>query len=392
MASGLVGVGRRCHRFLMLRDAQKSQASTDDRQTMVFVNEQRTTERRFGPEFVAQHRRNMGKYPPEQRQLTYEIAVNDEYEPWRQWLDDQLALLPGSTADVMAHRIWLDEHFWPVNFELAAGAGLRAAGLRVAYEQDWDGVTPDWTVLLKNGKPLAFVEVHTDQPPQGTFGQMRAWHGLVERLKAIPVPVVLQLASGGGPVSPPDAGTAKRIAKDLKIKLLQQPWANMFLSHGYRFLVMGDPRRGGQQMVSPLGMHACFDPPSSRAGPVSAHRLMDRVEEKVRSYRDLAEAYEVPLVVAVGAHRLTGVTLQHIDDMLTGLPSPKITFQFNAGDPHIGEQTVSLVPVPPWPWPEDLAGLLWMDNELPFKFAARPNPNARRRMLQALIHLAPSRS
>jgi hypothetical protein len=159
----------------------------------------------------------------------------------------------------------------------------------------------------------------------------------------------------------------------------------MFFSHGYRFLVMGDLRRGGQQMVSPLGMHACFVPPSSRAGPVSAQRLLDAVEEKVRTYRGLAEVYGVPFVVAVGAHRYTGVTLEHVDDMLTGLPAPKISFQFDAGDPYIGAQSVRMAPVPPWQWPEDLAGLLWIENQLPFRLTVRPNRNARRQMPRTLL-------
>lgn len=109
----------------------------------------------------------------------------------------------------MAHRIWLDEHFWTVNFELAAAAGLRAAGLDVVYEKKWEGVTPDWTVLSESGKPSAFVEVHTDSPPKETFAQMRAWHGLVERIKKIPVPVVLQLARAPDSSTPPDAGYGK---------------------------------------------------------------------------------------------------------------------------------------------------------------------------------------
>lgn len=348
------------------------------------MTEQHSSGRRFGPDFVAEHRRRYGKRPAEQRQLTYDIAVNDEYEPRRRWLDDQLALLPAPVASALARRIWLDEHFWPVTLELAAGAGLRAAGLSVSYEQEWDGLTPDWTVLSETGSPLAFVEVHTDQPPARTFGEMRAWHGLVERIKTIPVPVVLQLASSG-PVRPPDAGTAKRIARDLKNKLLRQPAANMFLSHGYRFLVMGDPRRGGQPIISPLGMSTCFVPPSSRAGPISAQQLMDKAAGKVRTYRALAESYGVPLVVAVGAHRFTGVTLADVDDMLTGLPAPKISLQFDASDPYIGEQTVRWEPVPPWPWPEELAGLVWIDNELPFKLTVRPNPDTRRPTPKALL-------
>ena len=365
-------------------DASKIGSLPDsNRWTIACVNDQKAACRRFGPDFVAEHRRKFGKYPPEQRQLTYDIAVNDEYEPWRRWLDDQLALLPSRAADAMARRIWLDEHFWPVNFELAAGAGLRKAGLSAVYEAEWDGLTPDWTVFVEDAKPLAFIEVHTDHPAPETFGQMRAWHGLVERIKKIPVPVVLQLASGG-PVHPPDARTAKRIAQDLKNKLLTQPWATMFLSHGYRFLVMADPRRGGQ-MTSPLGMHACFVPPSSRAGPVSAGRLMTRIEDKVRSYRALAEAYDVPLAVAVGAHRFTGVTLDQVDDLLTGLQAPRIIFQFDAGDPYIGSQTVSMAPVPPWQWPGDLAGVLWIENQLPFRLSVRPNPAARRQLPPELL-------
>ena len=44
----------------------------------------------------------------------------------------------------------------------------------------------------------------------------------------------------------------------------------------------------------------------------------------------------VPLIVALGAHRFTGVTLEDVDDTLRGLAGPKIKFQFDASDPHIG--------------------------------------------------------
>ena len=112
---------------------------------------------------------------------------------------------------------------------------------------------------------------------------------------------------------------------------------------------------------------------------------MEGITEKVRKYKNLAARYEVPLIVAVGAHRFTGVTLQQLDDMLTGLPAPKITFQFNAGDPFIGQQTVNMAPVPPWEWPSDLSGLLWIANQLPFDLTGRPNPAAQRRMPAALM-------
>jgi len=62
---------------------------------------------------VAEHRRRYDRRPPEQRQLTYDIAVEDRYGAWRQWLDDQLALLPALAARAMSRKVWLDEHFWP---------------------------------------------------------------------------------------------------------------------------------------------------------------------------------------------------------------------------------------------------------------------------------------
>ena len=39
--------------------------------------------------------------------------------PYQAELDNQLGLLPNRVADGMARLIWKDEHFWPVNFELA---------------------------------------------------------------------------------------------------------------------------------------------------------------------------------------------------------------------------------------------------------------------------------
>jgi hypothetical protein len=94
------------------------------------------------------------------------------------------------------------------------------------------------------------------------------------------------------------------------------------------------------------------------------------------------------LIVAIGAHRFTGVTLADVDDILTGLAAPKIKFQFDASDPHIGSETVNMAPIPPRVWPEGLAGLLWIDNELPFPATIRPNPTSDRPIPAALLPAA----
>jgi hypothetical protein len=103
------------------------------------MQELTTARPRFGPDFVERQRARYGRRPPEERQLTYDIAVNDEYALWRTWLDEQLALLEPAHADGQASRVWLDEGFWTVMFEMAVGAHLRACGFQVAYERPWAG-------------------------------------------------------------------------------------------------------------------------------------------------------------------------------------------------------------------------------------------------------------
>ena len=334
-------------------------------------------ERWFGTDFVAAHRRKYGDRSPERRDLTYDIAVEDEFAPWRRWLDEQLALLPAKDAVALARKIWLDKDFWTVIFELATGAALRAAGHVVAYERKWNGLGPDWTVLGEDDQPLCFVEVHTDNPTDGTFARMKAWHALVERVRQIPVGVVLQLATGS-PVGPPDAGTAKTIARELHEQLLQGTTRAAFSSCGYTFHVMGDSRWGGLQLASPWGVRACLNPPSGIARIVDTRRLADQVGAKVRKYTALAEAYEVPLVVAVGAHKFTGVSLSNVDDLINGSDAPTINIQFGAGDVAVSSEPMTLGPVAPWTMPESLSELLWVSNEFPFPLTRRPNPTALR--------------
>lgn len=338
--------------------------------------------RRFGPSWVEAERRRLGSRPAEQRQLTYDIAVLDEYGPWRDWIDTQLELLPDEEADGLAGRLWLDKDFWTVLFELATGAHLRQAGFEAAYERPLGRFTPDWTALMPSGEPLFVVEVHTDNPPPEMFAQMRNWHGLVERIKQIPVPVVLMLApSRTGPVPPPDARTAKQIASELRRKLLSTLWPSPpeFTACGYTFHVQGDPRCGGRMMNSPLGLRTCFVPPTSRAGTVSPQRLLSNVQEKVAKYRNLADEHGLPLAVAAGSHKFTGVTLENVDLALNGSPAPVISIQFDASDPWIHAPIeVEAKPVEPWPMPPDLAALFWVDHTFPFPLTARPNAGARR--------------
>ncbi|MET9485044.1 hypothetical protein [Streptomyces sp. NPDC006638] len=330
--------------------------------------------RRFGPQFVAEQRHRYGKRPPENRMLSYDLAVLDEYEPWRIWLDEQLDHLPTAVAAAFAANLWRDQNFWPDVIELAAGAVLRRRGFSVEFERQWGNLTPDWTVVDDDGGPVALVEVLTHSPQQGTFAKMKAWHALVERVKQIPVPVVLTVAGDPSrPLNAPDARTAKRVAQDLRRALLSPLHLTLFRSQGYTFLLQADPGTGQAKRSS--GMSTILIPPSSMAGVVSARSVTAGIEKKVSKYRALAQEAGLPLIVAAGAHKFTGLQVQQLDDLLKG--SPTLSVQFNIGDSFI-HHPVEVDPFNPprWTMPPELAGVLWVNNDFPFTAAWRPNPTA----------------
>lgn len=333
-----------------------------------------TTQQRFGPRFVAEQRDRYGKRPPENRMLSYDQAVLEEYGPWRIWLDGQLGLLPERTANAFAANLWRDQNFWPDVIELAAGAELRRRGFGVEFERRWGNLTPDWTVVGEDGTPVALVEVLTHSPEQGAFAKMKAWHALVERIKQIPVRVVLTVAGDSSrPVAAPDPRTAKKIAQDLRRALLSPLNLTAFRSEGYTFLLQADPRT--RRPMEASGMGTVLVPPSGMAGVVSAQPVAARIEEKVSKYREVAREAGLPLVVAVGAHPFTGLQVQELDDLLKGVPAMSVQFDF--GDSFI-HQPVEIDPhnPPHWTMPPALAGVLWVNNDFPFTTAWRPNPAA----------------
>ena len=320
-----------------------------------------------GPDFTRDMRSRWEHRPAVERPLTYDIAVEDTYLPWRTWLDEQLAELPPDTAATMAGKLWNEDHFWPCVFELAAGAGLRTLGLAVAYERSWAGLTPDWTILSPDNRALCFVEVHTDAPPRQTHAEIRRWHDLARRIRDIPVPVTLVLEASEGRPVPPTSGEAKKIVAGLRKQLFGLGTRDRVSSWGYTFRRLPVPTPG---------LRARFAPPSAIAGVVSPRDMMTKVNQKASKYRHLADSHDVPFVVAVGADTFTGLNLDVVDDLLAGKPHSLL--QFNIGDQYIGGAEIDLAHPSKWEMPRTLSGLLWISNKLPFNLEGwRPNSLAR---------------
>jgi hypothetical protein len=124
------------------------------------------------------------------------------------------------------------------------------------------------------------------------------------------------------------------------------------------------------------GMRTILIPPSGMAGVVSAQPLVAGIEKKISKYRSLAAETGLPLVVAAGADKFTGLGIEQLDCLLNG--EHTVTVQFNYGDTFIHDP-LDLQPgnPPRWSMPPELAGVLWVDNEFPFTATWRPNLKAR---------------
>ncbi|MGW3652757.1 hypothetical protein [Streptomyces sp. NPDC000878] len=153
--------------------------------------------------------------------------------------------------------------------------------------------------------------------------------------------------------------------------ILSETGACVFRSQGYTFLLQADPSTG--QTMRPPGMRTILVPPSNMAGVVSAGPVTAGIERKVSKYRALAQEAGLPLIVAVGADKFTGLQVQHLDDLLEGVF--RLSVQFNFGDSFI-HHPVEVDPFNPprWTMPPELAGVLWVNNDFPFTTAWRPNP------------------
>lgn len=157
----------------------------------------------------------------------------------------------------------------------------------------------------------------------------------------------------------------------LRANLGQVELTGGFTGHGYHLRILAD--RTGRPVQAPVGLRAQLAWPTPTAGRVDADKLTRKIEGKASKYRALAAELGVPLAVAEGAEPFTGVTLADFDNLLAG--SNTLVLQFNpqnlalkldAGEVSLHREGCTM--------PMALAGVLWLDRDLPFTATIRPNP------------------
>ncbi|WP_433267192.1 hypothetical protein ACQPWR_05540 [Micromonospora vinacea] len=67
-----------------------------------------TSEEIFGPDFIVRRRQSSANLPADHHRLTFDIAVEPQYQHWWDWYDEQLALLPSFEGEQLA-ELWKDQ-------------------------------------------------------------------------------------------------------------------------------------------------------------------------------------------------------------------------------------------------------------------------------------------
>ena len=169
------------------------------------------------------------------------VATAEERKAQRVWLNRIISALPEPGRSKVVARLPEDAHFLSTYTELATAAVLNDVGLIVEYEREFDGRTPDITVLGTTA-PSLLVEVYTKFRSNERRVAERAWIALQSRIQKIPVPVVLTIVTADRARSvAPDDRSAKRIALQLRDWLREVPITadGSRMIEGYHFIIAG---------------------------------------------------------------------------------------------------------------------------------------------------------
>lgn len=298
------------------------------------------------------------------------VATAEDRELQRAWLNRVISALSEPGRSKVTARFREDAHFLATYTELATAAVLTDAGVAVEYEREYEGKTPDFTVL-NGSSPSLLVEVYTKFRSEERRATERAWMALQTRIQAIPVPVVLTVViADRRRSSAPDDRTAKQIVRQLRDWLLEAPTParDGRLIEGYQFLVAGRVP----------GLYATCSIPGS-GGWFDSDMVLRAINDKVKVYASLADRFELPLLVVLASEPASPLKEELVRSALKGDMTMTLSFDpFERGsEPH----TVSMRPDrTPASFAPCLSAVGWMNPGIdePGSLIVFPVPSARR--------------
>ena len=339
----------------------------------------------FSNEWVEGIKRRYERLPPYQRPVIYSIAVDKDRESLRSEIEAWVERLPSTSREKLIPRLRSPRNIQQSYNELAVGHTLIEFGYELEYEQQIDGLTPDWFVHSRGEAPAFVIEAFTANAPENRVADINKCGHLIARLHSIPVDVTLRINTDTTGALP-DQRESKRIKDAVE-----------------RWLTSDIPTIGSRMNLSGLTFEVvrknsnnqhvlCIGPVSSgHTFWVNTEPLKKNITDKVKKYRVLGSK-GIPLVVGIVADFFTALSRDDLENVLFGDEAIQLLYEESTGD-VVGQRTIRhdnglFVEIDP-----ALSAIMWVSREAgTWKAEAIHNPGAVNPLPLTTFEQAPSRS
>ena len=238
--------------------------------------------------------------------------------------------------------------------ELAVAAILQTAGMKLAYERDIQGKTPDFVSVDASDGPTQIIEVVNRKRPKPVDAADRRWDELRDRLARVDRPWRLRVARFSGDRSGPYADVAIHLVRETEKWLASNSisvgggWA----IDDYTFLVVAMSPGTQLEVLTPI-----------EEVWVDSDSLAEDIRDKVSRYASLAENLALPLTVVVGADGALAVGADIVRSALGGQLSVSVNlniFGVGTGSSSTGPLKMHATDAPRV-WNPALSAVGWLD-------------------------------
>jgi hypothetical protein len=268
-------------------------------------------------------------------------------------VNQALANLDPRGAASLYHNLQTQGRFLQSYNELAVAAILQGAGLKLAYERELNGRTPDFLALDGSDRPTHIIEVLNQKRPKPVDAADRRWKELSDRFEGVSQPWRLRVARISGERSGPYADLAIHMVRETEKWLASKQigiWDGWAIDD-YTFLVVAKSPGTHLELLTPI-----------EEVWVDSDTLAEEIRKKVSRYAELAQRLDTPLIVVVGADDALAVSSDIVKSALGGQLSVSVNLNiFGVGTGKSTSAPLKMHPTDaPRVWNSALSAVGWL--------------------------------
>ncbi len=262
---------------------------------------------------------------PGRKPFLYYVATSTDFLDMRDEIEQFIALWPEDVQTKFIHKLRNSRHFRETYHELMVGAFLQKLGCSPEYEQNIEGLTPDYFISGPVQGAGTIIEVFTCNMSSDEMSYYRQVNDLADRIAKIPIGanIHVQINSDEIQIEPK---MNKANAKAIETWLQSRPdTSNALQLKGMRCrLINYNARSGIGSMISTIG----GDP------WVGNSQLAEAIGEKIKRYKRL----KLPIVICIVATE-SSVMPEDVKNVLFGSEALEIRSDTETGEVIVKRMT-----------------------------------------------------